>query len=249
MQTYLDQYGSTVTPLSVIKFDEKAGRGKGILKFDCVCRRCSGTGVYSHYHGECYACGGIRPKWTEKRECRIYNEAGYAKLEATRAKRAETRRAKEQAKADAIEAERATHPHYPLIVRARKLQDDQFIANLVGQFQRWGNLTDKQAGALEKAVDRLENPEPVGEAPTGRVEVTGKIISIKSYEPYSYYGDYTYKMLVKLDNNACVFGTMPASLEADKGDTVTFTATFEPKADDNTFAIFKRPAKALKVAA
>lgn len=27
------------------------------------CRRCGGSGMYSHYHGVCFECGGVRSRW------------------------------------------------------------------------------------------------------------------------------------------------------------------------------------------
>lgn len=88
--------------------------------------------------------------------------------------------------------------------------------------------------------------------PTGRVTVTGVVVSVKVQDsPYGF----TVKMLVKSAEGWKVWGTMPRSLEgnyntigAEEGDTVTFAAALTPSDDDPLFGFFKRPTKASIVA-
>jgi len=86
-----------------------------------------------------------------------------------------------------------------------------------------------------------------GTAPEGRVAVKGKIVMIKDVQgqSFSYYDSgITTKMLVELGNKSTVWGTLPSKIyDAEKGDTVEFTATFEHAEGDHTHAFFKRPSK------
>lgn len=74
------------------------------------------------------------------------------------------------------------------------------------------------------------------------MDVQGTIQTIKAQE--SYYGT-TLKMLVQHADGWKLWGTVPAALEeAEKGDTVSFTATVSVSDDDPKFGFFKRPSKA-----
>jgi len=98
-----------------------------------------------------------------------------------------------------------------------------------------------------RAAERLLK----GDAPEGRTAVKGKILAIKEHEraSYSYYDSgFDWKMLVEMENKSTVWGTVPSSLDADVGDVVEFTATFEVAQNDKTHAYFKRPSKAKKAA-
>lgn len=88
---------------------------------------------------------------------------------------------------------------------------------------------------------REEERAAADPCPAGRVEITGVVLGIKQIvTPYGL----KYKMLVKDDTGYKVYGSLPTSLDADKGHRVRFTATVEPSKDDNKFGFFKRPAKA-----
>ncbi len=99
------------------------------------------------------------------------------------------------------------------------------------------------AAAAQRAAEQaeLDAAEP---CPTGRVEITGKILTIKLQE--GYYGD-TWKMLVKDDRGFKVWGSIPSSLHATRGARVTFMAAVEPSRDDDKFGFYKRPTKAVNL--
>lgn len=80
-----------------------------------------------------------------------------------------------------------------------------------------------------------------GVAPTGKVVVTGKIQSVKTFDDF--YGPVS-KMLVVLENGATVYGSLPKAIPIDHRGMISFSATFEHAKDDNTHAFFKRPTKA-----
>ena len=144
--------------------------------------------------------------------------------------------------------------------------ENDFLRDLLRKCVQYGSLSEKQLAAARKAMDRtmLFRAERLAEAataadvPTGRIEVTGEIMSIKDkgWGP---------KMIVKHADGWKVWGSVPSSLteavayrsqwvgempsiahEATVavGDTVKFTATITASDDDPKFGFFKRPTAA-----
>jgi hypothetical protein len=95
----------------------------------------------------------------------------------------------------------------------------------------------------KKAQERLKIERgEIKPCPTGRVQITGTILSVKWVE--NDFGG-TYKMLVQDDSGFKVYGTVPASLPcSDRGTRIQFTATVQPSKDDIVFGIYSRPTKA-----
>ena len=100
--------------------------------------------------------------------------------------------------------------------------------------------------AAEKEAAKLLK----GDAPEGRIVVTGRVLAAKlvTRDSFSYYDNgCDWKMLVELENKSTVWGTIPSAINYGTdtvGREVQFTATFTPAQDDHTHAFFKRPAKA-----
>lgn len=151
---------------------------------------------------------------------------------------------------------------------------NEFVDSLLRYARKNGWLTDAQRDAVLHGIEtraqreteraeraaELNDPEPAAVV-TGRIEVTGRLLTIKSQE--GYYGS-TLKMLVLDDRGFKVWGTAPDALldptfEAAKAagftDTrsalaagtkirVAFTAAVERSDDDETFGFYKRPTKA-----
>ncbi len=129
-----------------------------------------------------------------------------------------------------------------------------FIRDVLGKLQRYGEISDRQREAILKSAAKdleykarreREAAEPKGEAPEGRTTVTGTVVGLKWKE--NDWGG-ALKMTVKLDNNARVWATAPAAydpkgeaIDFERGDRITFTATFERAKDDPSFAFGKRP--------
>lgn len=122
-----------------------------------------------------------------------------------------------------------------------------FAKDVLSKLDTYGELSPKQTAAVVASLERdkvwaarkaQEALEPKGDAPTGRVEVAGTVVSLKLQE--SLYGS-TLKMLVKLDNAAKVWCSVPSGHEPAVGDTVAFKATFTVSDTDKSFAFGKRP--------
>jgi hypothetical protein len=130
--------------------------------------------------------------------------------------------------------------------------ENGFYADLLRKMRKYGPLSPGQEAAVRKGPEREAEQaarkarEEVLQAtakdcPTGRVVITGEIVSTKWVE--SDFGG-SLKMLVLSEEGFKVWGTVPSSLDADRGDLVRFTGTVEPSRDDPKFGFFKRPAKA-----
>lgn len=141
-----------------------------------------------------------------------------------------------------------------------------FITDVAWKLRANGELSPRQLSSLETAIARTikaeereahraerkalldagQRPADYSPAPSGRVEVTGEIVSVKGYEnsfsPYA--GATTWKMLVRADAGYKVWATIPNGIRGIKGERIRFTAMLTPKTEDPEFAIAKRPSKA-----
>jgi hypothetical protein len=101
----------------------------------------------------------------------------------------------------------------------------QTLRGIVGNLVRYGELSEKQFEFLATLVDRVDNYERLKaeqdaerererlaaeDCPTGKVKVTGEVISTKVQD--GQYGP-QYKMLVKDDRGFKVWGSIPSSLQ------------------------------------
>ena len=193
-------------------------------------------------------------------------EAREAKREARREATAERREERAKKKAEELATDRTTflseNPIVNEIWEAYKAHDPRvcwgpdkemsFLESVVSKLESYSSLSEKQVAALIKAWGRAndrarEDAEPKGPAPSGRVEVTGKVLGVKTTP--SQWGDQV-KMIVKLENKSKVWVSVPANLLAEdlRGKTIELTATFEVSKDDPHFAFGKRPKAKLKEA-
>lgn len=126
-------------------------------------------------------------------------------------------------------------------------QANSFVQDVLNKLNQFGSLSDRQVAAVIGSLKRdleiaarkaQEATEPKGPAPSGRQTVTGQVLSMRDQE--SDFGIVT-KMLLKLGNGSRVWLTCPAASQIDRGDTVTIRASFQPKADDPSFAFGSRP--------
>lgn len=101
---------------------------------------------------------------------------------------------------------------------------------------------DKARVRAEQAAEREDENARWTDVPTGRQQVTGRVLSTKWKD--TQFGS-TLKMMVRCDGFD-VWGSVPRELHGDieAGDTVTFTARFE-QSNDKGFGFFTRPSKAV----
>jgi hypothetical protein len=126
-----------------------------------------------------------------------------------------------------------------------------FVKDVLRKLDQYGSLSDRQVSAVRSSLQRdldmaarraVEAAEVKGDAPEGRQDVTGQVLTVKTQETrFGYHDRVTLKMLVKLTNNAKVWLTCPDGQGIDRGDTVTVRATFTRSQDDKHFAFGKRP--------
>lgn len=145
----------------------------------------------------------------------------------------------------------------------REASTNDFVIDVAGKLRKYGELSERQVAAVRAALvrdaewaakkavvqaakDAAEAANPAQPVPTGRIVLTGEVLTTKYVD--SQFGS-TLKMLVKEDRGFKVWGTVPNSLDVERGDRVAFTATVEPSKDDATFGFFTRPSKASAVTA
>jgi len=152
----------------------------------------------------------------------------------------------------AYESFLATHPEVVTAMAEHRHQahaKNWFAADVLAKLARFGSISAAQIAALltshardhEFAARRaVEEAEVKGDAPIGRVEVTGTVLTVQERE--SDWG-VTWKTLLKLTNNSKAWVTVPggASTGLERGDTVTIRATWTPSRDDQHFAFGSRP--------
>lgn len=130
-----------------------------------------------------------------------------------------------------------------------ELYEEKTIVDMVRNLVKYGSLSDKQEAFMKKllhtianreaiAAERKAEKEAAAPCPTGRLTVTGTVISIKRIE--GIYGS-VLKMLVKTTEGYTLWGSVPSGIEAEKGSVVTFKATIEPARDDPKHGFFSRP--------
>jgi transposase-like protein len=121
---------------------------------------------------------------------------------------------------------------------------------LVSKLVKYGSISNKQFGLFEKLCNELKNNKEkieekynmesmIPELASGRMDVVGKIISLKYDEFYE-----NWKMTVKTEQGWIIMCNRPTAFEdCNKGDTVSFSANIV-KSDKKHFIGFgKRPTK------
>ena len=123
--------------------------------------------------------------------------------------------------------------------RGRELSEKQreLLERITAEKKANGGLTD--AEVERKRQEKIaEKGEPV---PAGRTAIAGTVLNTKWQD--GMYGS-ALKMLVQDDRGFKVWGSVPSSIDVEKGDQITFSAAVEPSKDDDKFGFFKRPTKA-----
>lgn len=134
------------------------------------------------------------------------------------------------------------------------------VEYIADKFHTYRSLSAPQIKLVQKLANEVRNPPPEEKhvpAPTGKVLVRGKVVSLKSVEGFR--GDTAWKMTVKVETpegSWLAWGTCPevlvmagaANCPGDarkglRGANVEFSATLK-QGNDDYFAIYSRPTKA-----
>lgn len=190
----------------------------------------------------------------------IMRAAAAAKREKDRRVRAANKARKAAARREAFAKERKESPKLLFgknkgKTAAELVETEQGYARWILETDAFEDMTrfraDLAATDFAKALE-AEKAEAAAKEATrpnltdGRQEFTGRIVGFKHASFYTARREvFTLKMIVELEDGNKVYSTVPAAIaDADKGDTVKFTATLEVSRDDNHFGFCKRPSKA-----
>ena len=146
------------------------------------------------------------------------------------------------------EARDAFYASHPGLQEALGLDHD-VLRDMAGKLYRYGSLSVKQVAYAMKLADEVLHPKPEEAhvpAPEGRVDVQGRVVSMKEQD--SDWGTVV-KMLVKTETQEgswLCWVTCPDALAAYdlRGQEVEFTATLTRSDRDDYFAFGKRPTRA-----
>lgn len=127
--------------------------------------------------------------------------------------------------------------------------EESTVRDIVYKLVTYGSISERQEAFLRKLLEQIDTRaereatraaerEAATPAPTGRLDVSGEVLSVKAQET-----DFgvTIKMTVKTDAGWILWTTQPAASSAKRGDRVTLRVTVTPSADDPKFAFGKRP--------
>lgn len=132
--------------------------------------------------------------------------------------------------------------------------EESTIANIVGKLVKYGNISAKQVDFIGKLLMQIDNRAAIAEQRraeadaadpipvfAGRAQIEGEVVSVKTVD--TLYG-VTIKMVVKAAAGWKVYGTVPAGIDVNRGDIISFDAKVTVSDDDPKFGFFSRPTKA-----
>lgn len=158
--------------------------------------------------------------------------------------------------------------------RYPEAREERIVVDIVGKIVRYGSASENSLKLIEKLLHYIENKEQIeaekkakrdaekaaaAPCPSGRVKVTGTILTVK-VRAHDFGCDL--KVLVKDESGFTVWGNLPKDLNSliewvedrnseenyprlrVKEPKVEFVATITPSKDDTKFGFFKRPSKA-----
>tara|TARA_R100000353_G_scaffold52540_2_gene41883 strand:+ start:800 stop:1645 length:846 start_codon:yes stop_codon:yes gene_type:complete len=125
--------------------------------------------------------------------------------------------------------------------------------DMLRKLSKYGSLSNRQIEFIHRIVREYPEKEAKRKAreaadaaskatapdwESGRYPIEGTVLGIKYVD--TAWG-YAIKCLIELEDGRRCWGSVPSSLDVDKGDAIAITATFSPSRDDSKFAFFKRP--------
>lgn len=224
-----------------------------------------GTWATHNHGGSCFCCGARAAYLAvyyheQSREyiqigetCSVKMEGGHAEAFATarRSVKAAREAMAGKRKAQALLSDMGMSQAWELfeLEECPDYYEENTIRSMVQSLVRYGRLSERQEVFMRKllgdivkraelAAKRAEEKADAAPCPTGRLWVTGTVITTRMTDHT--YGS-TLKMLVKAAEGYTLWGTVPAGMNAEKGATVTFKATIEPAKDDPKHGFFSRP--------
>lgn len=218
--------------IAKVKFGGRGGTGK--------CSVCGAAFVYGDVWRHVPTGEYIHVGHICARKYGLLTDRSAWELEFGQRKRATAR---ECLKAQKEEERKAFLEDHPGLEEALK-RDHHILRDLAAQLQTRCCLSDKQVALAFKIKNDLDNPEPTVDAPEGRVDFEGEIISIKR-DDMGYYGPTT-KITVKVQGEGGIWlahGTCPAAILGDvvQGAKVALRATLKRGSRSSHFAFMKRP--------
>lgn len=126
---------------------------------------------------------------------------------------------------------------------------NDFVRDIARKLHQYGELSARQIDAVRAALVRdaeraaqraAEDTLPTIDCPEGRVTVTGVVVGTKVQ--YSDFGAVK-KLIIRDERGFKVWVTEPASIHAERGDTVRLTCNITRSDRDATFGFGKRPTK------
>ena len=134
--------------------------------------------------------------------------------------------------------------------------EERTIRDIVVKLVKYGKISDKASAFIKTLLGKIENrpaleaqraaeAEAAAPCPTGRVIITGRVLTVKVQERPSYYrGDSgtDTKVLIQALIGFKVWGNIFMNVK--NGDMVTFTATVTPSEKDTKFGFYSCAAKA-----
>ncbi len=241
LATSQDGFPIPALNVDVVTSISKVARDEGRAIFGCTgkCGVCGAVFVYGYVWMHTLTGALVHLGHNCADKYALMTDRSEFELEMGRRAAARASAIKAQETIERREAFLAAHPG----LEAALATDHYIVKDIAARFN--GQLSEKQVALVLKLYNEALNPKPaevLATAPTGKVTLEGRIVSVKDYE--SDYGWQT-KCTIKVETEAGVWlawGTLPSSLNGlnSKGRRVRITATLKPGKDAH-FALMSRP--------
>jgi hypothetical protein len=134
--------------------------------------------------------------------------------------------------------------------------EERIIVDIVGKLVKYGEVSDKSLNYVDGLLGKIFNRATIEAerklaydkaqsitAPSGRTQITGKVLSIKMKE--TAFG-MIHKMLVEnISEGWKVYGSVPSKVDITVGNTIEFDAVVTVSDNDTKFGFFSRPPSAV----
>jgi hypothetical protein len=129
---------------------------------------------------------------------------------------------------------------------------NNFAHDILAKFNKYGNMSEPQQYHFVKSLERdhefaarraAEDAVPKGEFPSGRIQFTGEVISVKQQESdFGIQMKCLLKIISEVGTGCKVWMTLPSGAgDVARGDRIVVKAGLEVSKDDKHFGFGKRP--------